>query len=203
MVARGDGRICQNFCRMYGRWVLSLSNTLVWPTSLLETIAFHIGIVCSSFIVLSALRRLQRPSTLFSGVHLVFRYSHIPLTLLYSSLTKLFLLLLLSIWRPAPTSPSAPAPWYSNITLEQYPPWAASAVRFWDEDRLDREWVVRNVLGGMAAGFGLRVVLDCHPLPTTLIIVAGWAAKNAAAGVMSAWVGGVDGGEAWVAYSIP
>lgn len=25
-----------------------------------------------------------------------------------------------------------------------------------DEDSLDREWVVRNVLGGMAAGFGLR-----------------------------------------------
>ena len=25
-----------------------------------------------------------------------------------------------------------------------------------DEDKLDREWVVRNVLGGMAAGFGLR-----------------------------------------------
>jgi hypothetical protein len=25
-----------------------------------------------------------------------------------------------------------------------------------DDDVLDREWVVRNVLGGMAAGFGLR-----------------------------------------------
>lgn len=25
-----------------------------------------------------------------------------------------------------------------------------------DEDKLDREWVVRNVLGGMSAGFGLR-----------------------------------------------
>lgn len=25
-----------------------------------------------------------------------------------------------------------------------------------DDDKLDREWVVRNVLGGMSAGFGLR-----------------------------------------------
>lgn len=25
-----------------------------------------------------------------------------------------------------------------------------------DDDFLDRDWVVRNVLGGMAAGFGLR-----------------------------------------------
>lgn len=31
-----------------------------------------------------------------------------------------------------------------------------SALEIWDEDKLDREWVVRNVLGGMAAGFGLR-----------------------------------------------
>lgn len=25
-----------------------------------------------------------------------------------------------------------------------------------DDDKIDREWVVRNVLGGMSAGFGLR-----------------------------------------------
>lgn len=25
-----------------------------------------------------------------------------------------------------------------------------------DDEKLDREWIVRNVLGGMAAGFGLR-----------------------------------------------
>ncbi|EJD02989.1 uncharacterized protein FOMMEDRAFT_156347 [Fomitiporia mediterranea MF3/22] len=29
-----------------------------------------------------------------------------------------------------------------------------------DDDKLDREWVVRNVLDGMAAGFGLQVVLN-------------------------------------------
>lgn len=25
-----------------------------------------------------------------------------------------------------------------------------------DDDKLDREWAIRNVLGGMSAGFGLR-----------------------------------------------
>lgn len=27
---------------------------------------------------------------------------------------------------------------------------------FMDDDKLDREWIVRNILGGMSAGFGLR-----------------------------------------------
>lgn len=31
-----------------------------------------------------------------------------------------------------------------------------SALEILDDDTLDREWVVRNVLGGMAAGFELR-----------------------------------------------
>lgn len=31
-----------------------------------------------------------------------------------------------------------------------------SSLEILDDDKLDREWVVRNVLGGMAAGFGLR-----------------------------------------------
>jgi hypothetical protein len=28
-----------------------------------------------------------------------------------------------------------------------------------DDDKLDREWAIRNVLGGMSAGFGLRGML--------------------------------------------
>lgn len=35
-------------------------------------------------------------------------------------------------------------------------PIIVAALEILDEDRLDREWIVRNVLGGMAAGFGLR-----------------------------------------------
>lgn len=86
--------------------------------------------------------------------------SLIPLSLFYSSLTKLFLLFLLTIWRPASSSPVSlienglPA-WVSQI-------WNANnslvttAFGMLDDDKLDREWIVRNVLGGMSAGFGLR-----------------------------------------------
>jgi hypothetical protein len=82
------------------------------------------------------------------------RYTLIPLTIFYSSLTKLFLLFLLSIWRPTPPEirPSAHS-WngtlYNNVFVSR-------ALEILDEDKLDREWVARNVLGGMAAGFGLR-----------------------------------------------
>lgn len=80
-----------------------------------------------------------------------------PLTLLYSSLTKLFLLLLLTLWRPS-VSPghhhasSKPRSefWNTHHELLQ------KVLELCDDDKLDREWVVRNVLGGMAAGFGLR-----------------------------------------------
>jgi hypothetical protein len=96
-----------------------------------------------------------------------------------------------------------------------------------DDDKLDREWIVRNVLGGMSAGFGLRgkfnrlnivshnlrtiaifllhvVILDIHPLFTTIMILAGWVAKTTVATLVSRWVGGNDSrtGEAWLAYSI-
>ena len=92
------------------------------------------------------------------------RFSHIPLTLLYSSLTKLFLLFCLSIWRPDTAAKPQPAgggahaplaPLHPNATAFSHP-LVARALALLDEDRLDREWVVRNVLGGMAAGFGLR-----------------------------------------------
>ena len=102
----------------------------------------------------------------------------------------------------------------------------AQALSLLDEDRLDREWIVRNVLGGMSAGFGLRgdailswmrarvadasnsVVLDCHPVLTTSIILFGWAVKTLVAGMISQWVGVGFGahetaGEVWLAYSIP
>ena len=91
-----------------------------------------------------------------------------------------------------------------------------------DDDKLDREWIVRNVLGGVSAGFGLRgkfnclnivihnsrsllVILGIHPLFTTIMILAGWIAKTAMAMLVSRWVGGNDSrtGEAWLAYSIP
>lgn len=77
------------------------------------------------------------------------------MTIFYSSLIKLFLLLLLSIWRPT----------ISNSSISHHQSWNGTsyksvfinnALEILDDDKLDREWVVRNVLGGMAAGFGLR-----------------------------------------------
>lgn len=85
--------------------------------------------------------------------------THIPLTLLYASLTKFFLLSLLSIW-------------YSNVSPDAEPPLLSAentsfagvpllerAYTVFDETTLDRDWVVRNMLGGLAAGFGLRGML--------------------------------------------
>lgn len=91
-----------------------------------------------------------------------YRFSLISLSLFYSSLTKLFLLFLLTIWLPAPTSiiptPENPLPeWTKHLQ------WANSdknllthVLEILDDDKLDREWIVRNILGGMSAGFGLR-----------------------------------------------
>lgn len=57
------------------------------------------------------------------------------------------------------------------------------------------------------------MVLDCHPVFTTMIILTGWAVKTALAHLVSGWVGagmslGGDGAEMvaeemWLAYSIP
>ena len=161
-----------------------------------------------------------------------YRLSLISLSLFYSSLTKLFLLLLLTIWLPAPTSSKLENPlpeWTKHLQ------WAHSngnllthVLETLDDDKLDREWVVRNVLGGMSAGFGLRgkfnclnfwypyytkhaaflfsfvVILGIHPIFTSIMILAGWISKTAVATFVSRWVSGNDSrtGEAWLAYSI-
>ena len=115
---------------------------------------------------------------------------------------------------------------HPNATKYEHP-LIVGTLALLDEDTLDREWVVRNVLGGMAAGFGLRgactllalnqfhdahlirpVVLDCHPIFTTVIILMGWLVKTVVAQLVSGWVGtGLGGdkavGEMWLAYSIP
>jgi len=146
-----------------------------------------------------------------SNIRQEFRSSLISLSLLYSSLTKLFLLLLLTIWLPTSTSPipqpKIPLPdwtkrlqWtHNNSNLLTH------ILEILDDDKLDREWIVRNVLGGMSAGFGLRVILDIYPLFTTIMIIVGWIAKTAVATLVSRWIGGCDSktGEAWLAYSIP
>jgi len=192
-------------------WTAETSEPFFWILigCFAETIAFHAGVIFACAFVLNSLdvarswkRSTSKPP--ISGIRQEFRYSLIPLTIFYSSLTKLFLLLLLSIWRPSPSATHDPHPRnplhgtvYDNVFI-------SSALEILDDDKLDREWVVRNILGGMAAGFGLRVILDCHPILTTMIILVGWAVKTAVATLVSEWVGGNEKNwEAWFAYSIP
>lgn len=59
--------------------------------------------------------------------------------------------------RSGTAPPSDPLPaWAVSILPDNQ--FAHGVIKMLDDDRLDREWVVRNVLGGMSAGFGLRGV---------------------------------------------
>ncbi|KAL0578088.1 sterol homeostasis protein [Marasmius crinis-equi] len=181
---------------------------------LAETVAFHGGVVMSCFLLqrlLDAakkeLRGRQSTKEQSSAIKREFRFSLIPLSLFYSSLTKLFLLFLLTIWRPS-RSPSSsdsddytrqPVPWATSVPVQQL----LNSLEFLEDDKLDRAWIVRNVLGGMSAGFGLRVILDSHPVFTTFIILIGWATKTAVARFVGNWIGGDRLAEIWMAYSIP
>jgi hypothetical protein len=70
-------------------------------------------------------------------------------------MSKLFLLFLLSIWRPSSAQSSESVAWpESNTTKVEFV--ISTAWGLLDDDKLDRGWVIRNVLGGMSAGFGLR-----------------------------------------------
>ncbi|KAF8629960.1 hypothetical protein AX17_005526 [Amanita inopinata Kibby_2008] len=179
-----------------------------------ETVAFQfgIGLMCSIMLALSKVvptTRKAKVDIMMPDIREEFRFSLIPLTLFYSSLAKLFLLFQLTIWRPS-TTPIAP-PAFENILFRssisgasQWSEYMMKAFVTLDDDKIDKEWFVRNILGGMSAGFGLRVILDAHPLLTMLVIVVGWAFKTLAASMVSHWVGGSELiGDAWLAYSIP
>ncbi|KAJ3976096.1 Arv1-domain-containing protein [Lentinula raphanica] len=170
----------------------------------IETIAFHTGVIIACYIVLRALDlsfwRAQ------SDIRRKFRFSLIPLALFYSSFTKLFFLFLLTIWRPSRT-PQHLSPSHNDTTgflPIQFGFDILKALEFITDDRLDREWVVRNVMGGLSAGFGLRVILDINPIFTTFIILSGWIVKTSVSVMISGWIGNdVATAEAWLASSIP
>ncbi|KAG7089859.1 hypothetical protein E1B28_011503 [Marasmius oreades] len=187
---------------------------------LAETIAFHGGVMISCYLLQNLLLAMRETLQLYLGlgqdvaskqrssaIRKEFRFSLIPLSLFYSSLTKLFLLFLLTIWRPSRSSSKLDP----EAAFQSTPHWAISAsaqkalslLDYLDDDRLDRGWIVRNVLGGMSAGFGLRVILDSHPIFTTIIIVIGWATKTVVARFVGDWIGGNQIAEIWMAYSIP
>lgn len=48
------------------------------------------------------------------------------------------------------------------------------------------------------------MVLDCHPIFTTIVILIGWLVKTAVAELLKDWVGaGGHDVKVWLAYSIP
>ncbi|KAF8333884.1 Arv1-like family-domain-containing protein [Amanita rubescens] len=168
-----------------------------------ETIAFHsgVGLMCHITLALLSVIPYPKAKPAPSDIRREFRLSLIPLTLFYSSLTKLFLLYLLTIWRPSTVFIPPPSFTLSNATWNEY---ARRAFIALDDDKIDKEWFIRNIVGGMSAGFGLRVILDAHPLLTTLVVIVGWAFKTLVSSMISHWVGGSERTvDAWLAYSIP
>jgi len=82
----------------------------------------------------------------------------VPLSLFYSSIPKLFLLSLLTIWGPTSSrtlssGDGPPLGWLPQMSDDNP---LKFVLKFLNDDILDREWLVRNLLGGMSAGFGLR-----------------------------------------------
>ncbi|KAK0472098.1 Arv1-like family-domain-containing protein [Armillaria novae-zelandiae] len=183
-----------------GNTIVNFSRTFIGCFA--ETMAFHCGVIAACSVTLKMISLIEKwrrsqSALLESDIRREFSYALIPLTLFYSSFTKLFLLFLLTIWRPSQSEPLDPVATWNTPKLSNF-------LHILDNNQVDREWIVRNVLGGMSAGFGLRVILDCHPVFTMLIILCGWVAKTAMAAMVSKWVGGDDtSGEAWLAYSIP
>jgi hypothetical protein len=107
----------------------------------------------------------------------------ISLTLFYTTLLPLALQLVLGIWYTHDTSNKSTCdytvPTFFHSLLSQH---LASSIaetvtemlRVWE--RTDRIWAGTKLLGGMSAGFGLRVILPTRPWETTAIVLAGWGA---------------------------
>ena len=144
-----------------------------------ETASFHGGVTLASFVVLTGLdcvarwrkRAISPPSNIRQQLRQValalcsflfspglilpksltkIRYSHISLCLFYSSLTKFMLLVVLAIWGPQVKRYTPHPAYVYKVPFENH---------FWhvlDDDVFDRTWLVRNLLGGVSAGFGLR-----------------------------------------------
>ncbi|WWC65854.1 uncharacterized protein I303_108476 [Kwoniella dejecticola CBS 10117] len=155
---------------------------------LLETIAQH---VITSYLALLALRiRAWYPAGNDRVVPVDKRDGRrenflpilISLTLLYTSLIPLLLQLVLSIWYTPPPSIHEHLPaTASDISLLSTLPikfpvelleLEAALHHAWS--RSDRIWIGTRLLGGMSAGFGLRVLLPTKPWETTAIVLAGW-----------------------------
>ncbi|KAG8760674.1 hypothetical protein FRC14_002355 [Serendipita sp. 396] len=159
-----------------GKHSLFLGNTV----HVLKMVLFHTAIIISAVVVFKLFSVLQKRNVA-SGVWEEFRLSHLPLALLYASLTKLFLLSLLVVWRP--TSQAEGNIWrgtQNGLLLKVY--------HLFDDETLDREWLLRNLMGGMASGFAIRVVLNGRPIIAASIVLAAWLLKAMAAYVFSEYI---------------
>jgi hypothetical protein len=126
----------------------------------------------------------------------------IPLTLLYSTILPLLLQLVLQIW-------STPGnhlidhvgqthTYLINASLASMPRSISDLlskethlglIQLEQEVReswltVDKIWAGTRLLGGMSAGFGLRVILPTRPWETTAIVLGGWIA----AGLVGKWL---------------
>jgi lipid intermediate transporter len=141
----------------------------------------------------------------------IYRLSHVSLALIYASLTKLFLLSLLVIWRPAESLHNATSAIGDNFFEVAY--------HVFDDDRLNREWLLRNLLGGMASGFAIRgkhglhrldgvtdiflVVLNGRPLVAAFIVLFAWVMKAGAAFLLSDCITNTAIDRQWLIFSMP
>lgn len=114
----------------------------------------------------------------------------ISLTLLYSTILPLLLQLVLGIWHTSEGATDSPETHTDLRTLsgalqilpESMRAPLVAAIRecldLWN--RTDHIWAGTKLLGGMSAGFGLRVILPTRPIETTMIVLCGWTAVDLA-----------------------
>lgn len=156
----------------------------------LELLAQHAATLALAIAILYA--RGWYPSTQSSprdGRQRSFVPELVPLVLLYTTLFPLLLQLALSIWYAPPASiHEALLPTGSSVSVlpervvAALPPALADSIKAAEDGVMaawsgaNRVWAGTRLLGGMSAGFGLRVLLPTRPLETTSIVIFGWVA---------------------------
>jgi lipid intermediate transporter len=118
---------------------------------------------------------------------------------------------LLVIWRPAESLHGATSAVGDNFFEVVY--------HVFDDDRLNREWLLRNLLGGMASGFAIRgkhalhrldgvtdislVVLNGRPLVAAFIVLFAWMMKAGVAFLLSDRITNAAIDRHWLIFSMP
>jgi len=158
---------------------------------LVDTFAFHAGVTLYAMVALQI--STAKENKMIKSREPRTEPVQVSLVLLYSSIAKLFLLFLLCVW-------DAGGHGTSKLAEEQT---SRLHLLLPDFDVVDREWVIRSILGGMSAGFGLRVILDCHPVVMTGIILLGWATKACVASLLHPWLCRAGNSTVLLEYSTP